>query len=57
MSGEGELDALGVTAVDQATIEARVLAQVRLQGATRPVAFGELASRCPCPASLPGLEV
>ncbi|PRW57121.1 CHROMATIN REMODELING 8 [Chlorella sorokiniana] len=33
MNGERELDALGVTAVDQATIEARVLAQAQQAGA------------------------
>lgn len=49
MSGERELDALGVTAVDQGTIEARVLAQVCPRPQLR-LAFASCRPwRPPCP--------
>ena len=50
MSGERELDALGVTAVDQATIEARVLAQVCPRGQLRLVFASCGLCRAPPPA-------
>lgn len=53
MSGERELDALDVTAVDQATIEARVLAQVCPRGQLRLVFASCRLCRAPPPAHQP----